>query len=57
MSDTNTTAPKQPKVINKSGTLKMTDEIAATKQTRDMSGRPIRKNTRRDRVKSDNTPK
>lgn len=57
MSDTNTTAPKQPKVINKSGTLKMTDEIAATKQTRDMSGRPMRKNTRRDRVKADTTPK
>lgn len=57
MADANTTAPKQPKVVNKSGTLKMTDEVAATKQTRDMSGRPMRKNTRRDRVKADNTPK
>jgi len=57
MADANTTAPKQPKVVNKSGTLKMTDEVAATKQTRDMSGRPMRKNTRRDRVKADNAPK
>ena len=57
MADANTTAPKQPKVVNKSGTLKMTDEVAATKQTRDMAGRPMRKNTRRDRVKAENTPK
>ena len=30
------------KVINKSGTLKMTDEVAATKETRDMGGRRMR---------------
>ena len=48
----------QPKVINKSGTLKMTDEVAATKETRDMGGRKIeRRNNRRDRVKADVAPK
>lgn len=57
MTDTNTTTPKQPKVINKSGSLRMTDEVAATKQTRDMAGRPMRKNSRRDRVKAETTPK
>ena len=30
---------KAPRVINKSGTLKMEDKVAATKQTRDISGR------------------
>lgn len=46
------------KVINKSGTLKMTDEVAATKETRDMGGRRIdRRNNRRDRVKADVAPK
>ena len=47
----------EPRVINKSGTLKMTDKVAATKETRDMSGRPMRRNNRRDRVRADVTPK
>ena len=39
---------KAPKVINKSGTLKMTDETASRKQVRDISGRPMdRRNNRR----------
>ena len=46
------------KVINKSGTVKMTDEVAATKETRDMGGRRMdRRNNRRDRVKADVAPK
>ena len=50
----------QPKVINKSGTLKMTDETASTRKTRDIGGRAFdRKNNsrRRDRVKADVAPK
>lgn len=49
----------QPKVINKSGTLKMTDETAATRKSRDIAGRPFdrRNNRRRDRVKADVAPK
>ncbi len=49
----------QPKVINKSGTLKMTDETAATKKSRDIAGRPFdrRGGRRRDRVKADVAPK
>jgi len=47
----------EPRVINKSGTLKMTDKVAASKEARDMSGRPIRKGNRRDRVKADAAPK
>ena len=47
----------EPRVINKSGTLKMTDKVAATKETRVMSGRPMRRNNRRDRVKADVAPK
>ena len=50
---------KAPKVINKSGTLKMTDETAATRKSRDIGGRPFdrRNNRRRDRVKADVAPK
>ena len=48
---------KAPRVINKSGTLKMTDKVAATKEARDMSGRPMRRNNRRDRVRADLAPK
>ena len=48
---------KEPRVINKSGTLKMSDKVAATKEARDMSGRPMRRNNRRDRVKADAAPK
>ena len=47
----------EPRVINKSGTLKMTDKVAAQKEARDMSGRPMRRNNRRDRVKADAAPK
>lgn len=47
----------QPKVINKSGTLKMTDDVAANKEVRDIAGRKMGRNNRRDRVKTDNTPK
>ena len=49
----------QPKVINKSGTLKMSDETAATRKSRDIAGRPFdRKNDRRrGRVKADVAPK
>lgn len=42
---------KAPRVINKSGTLKMEDKIAATKQTRDISGRKMERKNRRDRVR------
>ena len=49
----------QPKVINKSGTLKMTDETAATRKSRDIGGRPFdrRNNRRRGGVKADVAPK
>lgn len=52
-----TEAEKQPKVINKSGTLKMTDEVAATREQKDIGGRRMRRNNRRDRNKADLTPK
>lgn len=48
---------KAPKVINKSGTLKMTDETAAKKDVRDISGKKMEKRNRRDRVKADVAPK
>ena len=52
---------KQPRVINKSGTLKMSDEIAARKQRRDISGRPMsrggRGRGRRDRIRAEVAPK
>jgi len=48
---------KAPKVINKSGTLKMTDETAAKKDIRDISGKKMDKRNRRDRVKADVAPK
>lgn len=44
------------KVINKSGTLKMTDAMAARKETRDISGRRMNRN-RRDRVRPNDAPK
>ena len=46
-----------PRVINKSGTLKMEDKIAETKQTRDISGRRMNRRNRRDRVRADAGPK
>ena len=50
---------KTAKVINKSGTLKMTDETAATRSRRDISGKAMpRRNGRRDRNHNlDTTPK
>ena len=49
----------KPKVINKSGTLKMTDETASTRKSRDIAGRPFdrRNDRRRGRVKADVAPK
>lgn len=52
MSENNT-----PKIINKSGTLKMTDETAAKKVVRDISGKKLERRKRRDRVRADVTPK
>jgi len=54
----NNTKPA-PKVINKSGTLRMTDETAATRKQRDIGGRVMdrRGSRRRDRVKADVAPK
>ena len=46
-----------PRVINKSGTLKMDDKVAATKQTRDISGKKMDRRNRRDRVKAETGPK
>ncbi len=51
------TDKKAPRVINKSGTLKMDDKTAATKQTRDIAGRKMDRKGRRDRVKADVAPK
>ena len=48
---------KAPKVINKSGTLKMDDKTAATRQTRDISGKRMERRNRRDRVRADAGPK
>ncbi len=48
---------KAPKVINKSGTLKMDDQTAATKQTRDIAGRKMDRKNRRDRVRTETGPK
>lgn len=48
---------KAPRVINKSGTLKMEDKVAATKQTRDISGRKMERRGRRDHVRADVGPK
>lgn len=51
------TEKKAPRVINKSGTLKMDDKVAATKQTRDIAGRKMDRRNRRDRVRADAGPK
>ena len=48
---------KAPRVINKSGTLKMEDKVAATKQTRDIAGRRMGRRNRRDRSRGDVGPK
>ena len=44
---------KAPRVINKSGTLKMDDQTAERKVTRDISGRRMERRNRRDRVRAD----
>ena len=51
------TDKKAPRVINKSGTLKMDDKVAATKQTRDIAGRKMDRRNRRDRVRAEAGPK
>lgn len=51
------TEKKAPRVINKSGTLKMEDKVAETKQVRDIAGRKMDRRNRRDRVKADVAPK
>lgn len=51
---------KQPRVVNKSGTLRMDDKTAATRTQRDIGGRrmdPRRNNRRRDRARGQDTPK
>ena len=48
---------KKAKVINLSGTLKMSDRVAATKQTRDISGRRMERRNRRDRNRVNDAPK
>ncbi len=49
---------KAPRVINKSGTLKMEDKVAATKPTRTISGRKMdNRRRRRDRSRVDAGPK
>jgi len=52
--------PTQPKVINKSGTLRMTDETAKTKTEKDISGKPFERGRgrgRRDNARVDTAPK
>ena len=51
------TEKKAPRVINKSGTLKMDDKTAATRQTRDISGKRMERRNRRDRMRADAGPK
>ena len=48
---------KKAKVVNMSGTLKMSDKTAATKQARDISGRRMDRRGRRDRVRANDAPK
>ncbi len=45
------------KVINKAGTLKMSDETAAKKDVKDINGKKMDRRNRRDRVKADVAPK
>ena len=45
---------KAPRVINKSGTLKMDDKTAATRQARDISGHKLERKNRRDRARGAN---
>ncbi|MBR3157426.1 30S ribosomal protein S5 [Candidatus Saccharibacteria bacterium] len=48
------TEKKAPRVINKSGTLKMDDKTAATRQARDIAGRKMERRSRRDRGRGGN---
>ena len=48
---------KKAKVVNMSGTLKMSDKTAAKKETRDISGRRMDRRGRRDRVRTNDAPK
>ena len=48
---------KQPKIINKSGTLRMTDDVASTRPSTDIGGRPMQRGRRRDNVRADAAPK
>lgn len=51
-------ADKTAKVVNKSGTLKMDDAVAATKGRKDISGKPMGRRNRRDRGRNqDAAPK
>ena len=50
-------ADEKATVVNKAGTLRMSDETAAKKPTRDMNGRPMRRGNRRDRVRGQDAPK
>ena len=50
-------ADEKATVVNKAGTLRMSDETAAKKPTRDMNGRPMRRGGRRDRVRGQDAPK
>ena len=51
------TDKKAPRVVNKSGTLKMEDKVAETRERRDIAGRKMDRRNRRDRVKADVGPK
>ena len=48
---------QKAKVVNMSGTLKMSDKTAATKETRDISGRRMDRRNRRDRNRVSDAPK
>ena len=48
---------KQPRIINQAGTTKMRDDIVATRQERDIAGRPMKRGRRRDSVRADVAPK
>ena len=52
-----TSKDTKAKVINQSGTLKMSDKVAATRTTRDISGRRMSRGNRRDRVRANDAPK
>lgn len=56
MPETKSTDSKA-KVVNKSGSLKMTDAVAATKETRDISGRRMNRGNRRNNNRGPVAPK